>query len=102
MAFQAEELKPLGDKVLLRRHAPIEETEGGIVIPDNSQETGDSAEVVSVGPGERDEKNPSKRKPMKLKPGQNVLINRYAGTEVTSMSGTYLLVREEDVLAVVS
>ena len=100
MAFNVDEVNLLDDRVLLRRiDTGSEVTAGGIVIPDNSQELGDAAEVVRAGPGARDEIDPDVRVPVDLEVGQTVLINRYAGTELTAGGSTYLVVREADILA---
>ena len=100
MAFMPDEVNLLDNRVLLRRiDTGNDVTTGGIVIPDNSQELGDAAEVIRVGPGERDSENSELRVPVELEPGQTVLINRFAGTELTADGSTYLVVRESDVLA---
>jgi chaperonin GroES len=100
MATQIGELNPTADRVLLRRlSTETELTAGGIIIPDNAQETGDAAEVVAVGPGAQTEGKPGQHDPMDVSVGDTVLINKYAGTEVESGGSTYLVVREKDILA---
>jgi chaperonin GroES len=92
-------LAPLADRVVIR---PLEETEtmrGGLYIPDTAKEKPQQGEVIAVGPG-RFEKD--KRVPMDVKPGDKVLYGKYSGTEVTIEGEQYLILRESDVLAVVS
>tara|TARA_R110000787_G_scaffold31886_3_gene84400 strand:- start:213 stop:512 length:300 start_codon:yes stop_codon:yes gene_type:complete len=94
------EINVQADRVLLRRiDTGSDETKGGIIIPDGSQELGDAAEVISVGPGAIVD---GERVAMELAKGDTVLINRFAGTELTADGDTYLVVRESDVLAKVS
>jgi chaperonin GroES len=92
-------VSPLADRVVIR---PLEETEqmrGGLYIPDTAKEKPQQGEIVAVGPG-RFEKD--KRVPMDLKVGDKVLYGKYSGTEVTLDNEQYLILREADVLAVVS
>ena len=100
MASQVEDLIPTADRVLLRRMDTEKEmTAGGIIIPDNAQETGDAAEVVAIGPGAPTEGKPGERDPMDVSKGDTVLINKYAGTEIEAGGLTYLVVKEKDILA---
>jgi chaperonin GroES len=92
-------LTPLADRVVVR---PMEETEtmrGGLYIPDTAKEKPQQGEVIAVGPG-RFEKD--KRVPMDVKVGDKVLYGKYSGTEVTLDGEQYLILRESDVLAVIS
>ena len=91
-------IKPLGDRVLIR---PLEETEemrGGLYIPDTAKEKPLQGEVLAAGPG-RIEKG--QRVPMELHTGQKVLYSKYAGTEVRIANDEYLIIKESDVLAIV-
>jgi chaperonin GroES len=91
-------IKPLGDRVLIR---PLEETEemrGGLYIPDTAKEKPLQGEVLAAGPG-RIEKG--QRVPMELHAGQKVLYSKYAGTEVRIANDEYLIIKESDVLAIV-
>ncbi|MBX6332296.1 MAG: co-chaperone GroES [Gemmatimonadaceae bacterium] len=95
----AVKVSPLADRVVVK---PLEETEqmrGGLYIPDTAKEKPQQGEIVAVGPG-RYEKD--KRVPMDLKVGDKVLYGKYSGTEVTIEGEQYLILRESDVLAVVS
>ena len=96
----ALKLKPLGARVLVE---PVEEKEvkrGGIIIPDSAKEKPTEAIVRAVGPGEVDEKG--NRVPLEVKEGDRVLISKYGGTEVKLEDKKYTLVREDDILGVIS
>lgn len=98
MAFNPTDVRLLDDRILVRRVDRGESiTQGGIHIPDQAQELGDCAEVVAVGSGARDEDG--NRIPLDTVPGDLVVINRYAGTEITVGDTTYLVLRDRDVLA---
>jgi len=91
---------PLGDRILARRlETEKEETRGGIIIPDTAKEKPLEAEVVAVGAGRRDDDG--ERIPVELKAGDRVLISKYGGTEVKLEGVEHLILREDDVLAVV-
>ena len=92
-------VSPLADRVVVR---PLEETEtmrGGLFIPDTAKEKPQQGEIIAVGPG-RYEKD--KRVPMEVKVGDKVLYGKYSGTEVTIDNTQYLILRESDVLAIIS
>ncbi len=92
-------VKPLGDRVLVKRLEEKEEVKGGIIIPDTAKEKPQEAEVIAVGPGKRtDEGN---RIPMELKKGQRVLISKYGGTDVKLNGEEHVILREDDILAIV-
>jgi len=93
-------LKPLGDRVVVKPLEEEERTKGGIVLPDTAKEKPQHGEVLAVGPGEWDE-NGSKRIPLDVKVGDRVLYAKYAGTEVKADSGDILILRANDILAVV-
>ena len=95
----ASKLVPLSDKLVLRPIVQEEVLTSGIVIPDTAREKPNQGEVIAVGPG-RFEKD--KRVPMELKVGDKVLYGKYSGTEVTIDNEQLLILREADVLAVVS
>ena len=100
MAKTATKLVPLGDRVVLRPREKEEVTKSGIVLPDTAREKPQEAEVIAVGPGRvLDNGN---RVDMELKVGQIVLFAKYAGTEFKLEEEELLIVREPDVLAVVS
>ena len=90
---------PLSDRVVVRALEETEQMRGGLFIPDTAKEKPMQGEVIAVGPG-RYEKD--KRVPMELKVGDKVLYGKYSGTEVTIDNEPLLILREADVLAVVS
>ncbi|MCX6356557.1 MAG: co-chaperone GroES [Candidatus Aureabacteria bacterium] len=93
-------VKPLGDRILVQRLEEDGVKKGGIIIPDTAKEKPMQAKVIEVGPGKRNEDG--KLIPLEVKKGDTVLIGKYAGNEVTVNDKEYLILREEDVLAVVS
>jgi len=93
-------LIPLGDRVVVRPKQKEEVTKSGIVLPDTAKEKPQEGEVISVGPGRVLDNG--QRLAMELKVGQTVLYAKYAGTEFKLDDEEYLILRESDVLAVVS
>lgn len=93
-------LKPLGDRVIVKPKAPAEVTKGGIILPDTAQEKPMEGEVVAVGNGKSDDNG--KKVAMDLKVGDKVLYGKYSGTEVKVNDEEYLIMRESDVYAVIS
>ncbi len=91
-------IQPLSDRVVLKRVDPAEVVKGGIIIPDTAKEKPMEAEVVAVGEGKINENGT--RNPMSVKAGQKVLIGKYSGTEVKIDGNEYLIMREDEVLAV--
>ena len=92
-------LKPLNDRVLVKRLESEEKTAGGLYIPDTAKEKPSKGQVVAAGPGKMDDSG--KRIPMAVKPGDEVLFNKYAGTEVKLDGVDHLVMREEDILAII-
>lgn len=92
-------LKPLHDRVIVKPEAPETTTPSGIVLPDSAQEKPLRGRVVAVGPGKRLDNG--RIAPVDLKPKETVLYGKYAGTEVTLNGEEYVILRAEDVLAVV-
>jgi chaperonin GroES len=90
--------RPLHDRVLLKRIEEKEAVKGGIIIPDTAKEKPMEGEVISAGPGKITEDG--KRLPMDLKAGDRVLFGRYAGTEIKIDNEEYVIMREEEILAV--
>lgn len=86
-------LKPLADRVIIEPKAAETKTAGGLIIPDNAKEKPLEGVVVAVGPGTSDVK-------MEVKNGDTVLYGKYAGTEITVEGKEYLIMRQNDVLAV--
>ncbi|WP_320170998.1 co-chaperone GroES [Maridesulfovibrio sp.] len=92
-------LKPLNDRVLVRRLEVEEKTVGGIIIPDSAKEKPLKGEVVAAGPGKVDDDGA--RIAMGIKEGDAVLFAKYAGTEISIDGVDHLIMREDDILAVV-
>ena len=93
-------IQPLGDRVLLKVLEAESKTKGGILLPDTAKEKPQEGEVVAVGKGKVSEDG--KVKPLEVKAGDRVLFAKYSGTEVTTKDGKeYLIVKEEDILAIV-
>jgi chaperonin GroES len=95
----AVRVSPLADRVVVRAVEETEQIRGGLYIPDTAREKPQQGEIVAVGPGRFDEGN---RVPMEVKVGDTVLYGRYTGTEVTVDNAPLLILRESDVLAVIS
>lgn len=87
-------IKPLSDRVLIEPTAAEEVTMAGIIIPDSAKEKPLKGKVLAVGNGTKDE-------PMVLKPGDSVLYGKYAGQEIEYEGTKYLMMRQNDVLAIV-
>jgi chaperonin GroES len=92
-------VRPLNDRVLLRRLEPQEVIKGGIIIPDTAKEKPQEAEVIAVGPGKLDDNG--KRVPIDVKKGDHVLIGKYSGTDIKIADDEYLIVREDELLGVI-
>jgi len=92
-------LKPLHDRVLVKRLEEEEVTKGGIIIPDTAKEKPIRGEVVAAGPGKTSDDG--KTIPMSVKTGDKVLFNKYAGTEVKIDDVEHLVMREDDILAII-
>lgn len=93
-------LKPLDDRVVVKKLDAEEKTAGGIVIPDTAKEKPQQGEILAVGPGKLDDNG--KRQPMELKEGDKVLFAKYSGTEVKLDGIEYVIMAERDILAVIS
>jgi chaperonin GroES len=92
-------VKPLADRILVRRLEETETKRGGIIIPDTATEKPQQAEVVAVGPGRFTDEG--KRIALEVKAGDKILMGKYSGTEVKIDGTDYLIMREEEVLAIV-
>jgi chaperonin GroES len=90
----------LHDRVVLRRLTAEEKTAGGIIIPDTAQEKPTEAEVIAVGPGARNEQG--QVVPLEVKPGDKVLFGKWSGTEVKLNNEELLIVKEADILGIIS
>lgn len=91
-------IKPLSDRVLIKMKEAEETTQSGIILTANSQEKPQIAEVVEIGPGKKVD---GKLEEMSVKKGDNVIVSKYAGTEVKYEGEDLLIVTQNDILAVV-
>ena len=91
-------LKPLNDRVVLKMAEAEETTESGIILSSASKEKPQIAEVIEVGPGE---KVKGELQEMYVKKGDNVIVSKYAGTEVKYEGQEYIIVKQDDILAIV-
>ncbi len=92
-------IKPLHDRILVKRLEEDEKTKGGIIIPDTAKETPIEGKVIAVGSGKRDENG--KLVPLDVKAGDTIIFSKYGGTEVKIGGVEHLIMREEDVLGIV-
>ena len=92
-------VKPLYDRVLVKRYEPAEEVKGGIIIPDTAREKPMEGEVVAVGEGRLLEDGTVR--PLQVKVGDRVLVGKYAGTEVVIGDVEHVVVREEEILGII-
>jgi len=92
-------IKPLGDRVLVRRLEEEEVVKGGIIVPDTAKEKPQRGEVIAVGPGARNDRG--EIVPMNVKKGDKVLFGKYAGSEVKVGDEDYLIMREDDILGTI-
>ncbi len=92
--------RPLGDRVLVKRVEEESKTKGGIIIPDTAKEKPQEGEVVSVGPGARDDKGVVNA--LELKAGDRILFGKWSGTEVKVDGEDLIIMKESDVLGVLS
>lgn len=92
-------IQPLGDKVVIKPLEAEAKTKGGIVLPDTAKEKPQEGKVVAVGKGKVLESG--KVDPIEVKVGDIILYGKYSGTEITKDGEEYLIVKEEDILAIV-
>lgn len=92
-------IKPLHDRVLVRRVEQDMKTAGGIIIPDTAQEKPQEGEVVAAGPGERDDEG--KLHPLGVGAGDRILFGKWSGTEVKVDGEELLIMKESDILGVI-
>ena len=90
--------RPLGDRVVIRRVEEEAKTKGGIIIPDTAKEKPQEGEVLSVGPGARDDSG--KLQPLDVKTGDRILFGKWSGTEVKLDGEDLLIMKESDILGV--
>ena len=92
-------IRPLNDRILVKRLESEEKTAGGIIIPDSAKEKPAEGEIVAVGPGKMTDKG--ERVAMDVKAGDRVLFSKYGGTDIKIEGEDYLIMREDDILGVV-
>lgn len=92
-------VKPLSDRVLVQRLEPQEKKKGGIIIPDTAKEKPQEGKVIEVGPGKVED---GKRVDLTVKKGDKILFGKYSGTEVKIDDEEYIIMREDDILAVLA
>ncbi len=92
-------IRPLNDRILVKRLAEEEKTAGGIIIPDSAKEKPAEGEIIAVGPGKVGDNG--ERVALQVKEGDRVLFSKYGGTDVKLDGEDYLIMREDDVLGVI-
>jgi chaperonin GroES len=91
-------VKPIHDRIIVRRLAEEERSKGGIIIPDTAKEKPQQGKVIAVGPGKRED---GKVLPLDVKAGDTVLFAKYGGAEIKLDGEDHLILREDDVLGIV-
>ncbi len=94
------QVRPLHDRVLVKRFNEEEKSKGGIIIPDTAKEKPIQGEIIAVGQGRVNEEG--KLRPLDVKKGDRVLFGKYAGTEIKIDGDDFLMMREEDILGVLN
>ena len=92
-------IKPLQDRLVVKRIEEEEKTKGGIIIPDSAKEKPQEGRVVAVGDGKT--LDSGQKAPLTVKPGDKILFGKYSGTEIKIDGEEHLILREDDVLAIV-
>jgi len=100
MEEKSMKIRPLHDRVIVKRVEQERKSTGGIVIPDTAAEKPDQGEVIAVGPGKRNDEG--KREPLDVKVGDRILFGKYSGSTVVVEGTEYLVMREEDIMGVVA
>lgn len=98
MASARLKVRPLHDRILVRRLAEDDKTAGGLFIPDTAKEKPQKGEIVAVGKGRVAEDG--KVTPLEVKEGEHILFSKYAGTELKLDGQEYLMIREDDILGI--
>lgn len=93
-------IKPLADRVVVKPAEAEEKTSGGIILPDTAKEKPQEGTIVAVGPGKVSDNGT--KVPMEVKTGDKILYGKYSGTEITIEGEEHLIMRESDILAIVS
>ena len=92
-------VRPLADRILVKREEPGDTVRGGIIIPDTAKEKPQEGKVIAVGTGRLDDQG--KRIALEVKVGDRILMGKYAGSEVKINGEEHIIMREDDVLAVI-
>src|SRR5499433_996207 len=93
-------IRPLQDRVIIKRIEESEQIRGGIIIPDTAKEKPQEGEVIAVGAGKKNDKG--ERQPVDVKEGDRILFGKYAGNEIKIDGEEFLIIREEEVLGILS
>ena len=93
------QVRPLHDRVLVKRHLEEEKSKGGIFIPDTAKEKPIQGEIIAVGTGRVTDDG--KVRPLEVKKGDKILFGKYAGTEIKIEGDDFLMMREEDILGII-
>ena len=96
----ATKFTPLHDRILIRRVEESDTSRGGIIIPDSAKDKPQEGEVISVGKGKISEEG--KVRPLDVKEGDRILFGKYAGTEITLDNEDFIIMREEEVLGIIT
>ncbi|MBA2368970.1 MAG: co-chaperone GroES [Candidatus Protochlamydia sp.] len=96
---QTTQLKPLGNRVLVRRLAAEEKLKGGIILPDTAKKKQEQAEVVAIGTGKKDKNGVLIPIPVKI--GDVILMEKYSGQEITLNDEDFVILRSDDIIAIV-
>ncbi|OGN62141.1 MAG: co-chaperone GroES [Chlamydiae bacterium RIFCSPHIGHO2_12_FULL_49_11] len=99
MTTTKTKIRPLKDRVLVKRIESEEKKFGGIILPDTAQKKQDMGVVVSVGPGKEDKDG--KRVPLHVKEGETILWDKYAGNEISLEEEEFVIVKADDIIAVI-
>lgn len=91
-------IRPLHDRVIVKRIEEEEKTKGGIIIPDTAKEKPQEGRVISVGPGKHED---GKVIPLDVKAGDKILFGKYSGTEIKLNGEEHLILREDDILGII-
>jgi chaperonin GroES len=95
-----KDIKPIGDRILVKILEEDEQVKGGIIIPDSAKEKSQEAEVVALGSGKKD--SDGKSTAFEVKVGDKVLISKYGGTEIKLDGASHQLLREDDILGIIA
>lgn len=92
-------LRPLGDRVIAQRLEQEETLKGGIILPDSAKKKQESAKIIAIGPGKADKDG--KVQPMPVQVGDIILMDKYAGQEITQNDEEYIIVKADDIIAII-